>query len=85
MSPPPLRPPTTTAPLTTTTAAAVSTSTSSPAAAFSLYSHPQLYDAAFAFRDFDAEAQFLVVLRLQAGIEESLQKKGGLDGRHRVS
>lgn len=60
MSPPPLRPPTT-APLTTTAAAAAaaSTSTSSPAA-FSLYSHPRLYDAAFAFRDFEAEAQFLV-------------------------
>lgn len=62
-TPPPLRPPPpTTVPLTTTTtAAAASASTSSPApAAFSLYSHPQLYDAAFAFRDFDAEAQFLV-------------------------
>ena len=44
-----------------TTAAAASTSSPPPpTAAFSLYSHPRLYDAVFAFRDFDAEAQFLV-------------------------
>ena len=48
--------PTTASPSLTTAAAAASP----PPASFSLYSHPRLYDAVFAFRDFDAEARFLV-------------------------
>lgn len=45
---------------TAATAAASASSYPPTAAAFSLYSQPRLYDAAFAFRDFDAEAMFIV-------------------------
>ena len=61
---------TTTASLTAT--AAASASSSPPPPPFSLYSHPRLYDAVFAFRDFDAEARFLVdAWRLFGGEGES--------------
>lgn len=44
----------------TTSTSTSSTSTSTPAPPFSLYDHPRLYEAAFGFRDFDAEAEFLL-------------------------
>jgi len=70
------------------TASSTSTSSSSSSAApFSLYRHPRLYDAAFAFRDFEAEARFLVDAWEKYGEGESKNLTSFLDvgagtGRH---
>lgn len=56
--------------VTAATAATAFSSSSSTSTSFSLYSQPRLYDAAFAFRDFDAEARFIVDAWKTYGEEE---------------